>query len=182
MRYLKWLLAVAVALALIVIGGGYLLPASVHVERSAVLRADAGQIFPHINSLRRFHEWSPWAERDPNMKLDFAGPEEGIGARMSWASDKDEVGSGSQEIVESTANERVVTALDFGDMGKARASFQLQPEEVGTKIIWALDSELPANPFARWFGLFLDGMVGPDYETGLKRLKAKVETPAAAGG
>jgi hypothetical protein len=179
MRVLKWLFVVAVALALIVIGGGYALPRSVHVERSTLLQADAGKIFPYINSLRRFHEWSPWAERDPNMKLDFAGPEEGVGAKMSWSSDKGDVGSGTQEIVESVANERVATALDFGEMGKSRASFRLLPEESGTKVTWALDAELPSNPIARWFGLFLDGMVGADYDEGLKRLKAKVE---AGGG
>ena len=178
MRFLKWLLVVAVALVAIIVGGGFLLPANVHVERSAVVQADAGKIFPYVNSLRRFHEWSPWAERDPNMKLEFSGPEEGVGAKMAWSSEKGDVGSGSQEIVENTPNERVVTALDFGEMGKAKASFQLQPEETGTKVTWALDSELPANPLARWFGLFLDGMVGPDYENGLKRLKTKVE----AGG
>jgi hypothetical protein len=182
MRFLKWFLVVAVALAVIVIGGGYVLPGNVHVERSAVLQADAGAIFPHINNLRRFHEWSPWAERDPNMKLEFTGPEEGVGAKMIWASEKSDVGSGSQEIVESAQSEKVVTALDFGEMGKSRASFQLQPEETGTKVIWALDAELPATPFARWFGLFLDGMVGADYEAGLTRLKAKVETPRPAGG
>lgn len=179
MRFIKWLFVVAVALALIVIGGGYALPGRVHVERSAMLQADAGKIFPYVNNLRRFHEWSPWAERDPNMTLDFTGPEEGVGAKMSWSSQKRDVGSGTQEIVESVANERVATALEFGDMGKSKASFQLLPEETGTKVTWALDVDLPANPFARWFGLFLDGMVGADYERGLKRLRAKVE---AAGG
>lgn len=176
MRVLKWLFVVALVLVLIVIGGGYLLPRNVHVERSALLQADAGKIFPYINNLRSFHEWSPWAERDPNMKLDFSGPVEGVGAKMSWSSEKSDVGSGTQEIIESLANERVATALDFGEMGKSKASFELLPQESGTKVTWALDAELPANPIARWFGLFLDGMVGADYEHGLTRLKAKVES------
>ncbi len=178
MRFFRWLLIVIAILAAFFVGGGMLLPGDIHVERSTVIQADASQIFPYLNNFRRFNEWSPWAARDPNTPYTFSGPEEGTGAKMAWHSDDEKVGSGSQEIVESTSNERVVTALDFGEMGKARASFQLRPEDGGTRVVWSLDASLSADPLARWMGLLLDHLIGADYEEGLKRLKAKVETGA----
>ena len=42
---------------------------------------------------------------------------------MSWDSDKD-MGSGSMKVVETVANEKLVTALDFGPMGTATARFR----------------------------------------------------------
>jgi hypothetical protein len=33
------------------------------------------------------------------------------------------------------------------------------------------------NPIHRWFSLFMDKLVGPDFEAGLKSLKALAEKP-----
>jgi hypothetical protein len=179
MRFFKGLLITILIFTAIFVGGGFLLPGDVHVERSTVIQADAARIFPYLNNFHRFNEWSPWAQRDPNTRYTFSGPEAGRGARMSWESDNEDVGSGSQEIVESQPNDRVATALDFGQMGTARAAFRLQPDNTGTKVTWSLDTSLPANPIARWMGLFFDRFIGADYEEGLDRLKAKVEGAAA---
>ena len=176
MKFLKGLLITLFVLAVIFVGVGFLLPSGVHVERSTVIQAEPAQIFPYVNNYRRFNEWSPWVPRDPNAEYTFAGPEEGVGAKMTWRSDNEQVGSGTQEIIESTPNEKVVTALDFGEMGTAQAGFQLQPEDSGTKVIWSLDTPPTSNPIERWFGLLLDSLIGADYEEGLTRLKKKVET------
>jgi len=39
--------------------------------------------------------------------------------------------------------------------------------------------DLGAGPIRRYFGLFMDGMIGPDYERGLGRLKTLAEAPPA---
>lgn len=176
MKFFKWLLITLGIVVAIVIGGSFFLPASVHVERSMVIRAEPAAIFPYVNNYRKFNEWSPWAPRDPNAEYTFSGPEEGTGAKMTWRSDNEQVGSGSQEIIESKPSETVVTALDFGEMGTAQASFRLQPEDSGTKVTWTLDTPEIANPIGRWMGLLLDNLIGADYEEGLARLKKKVET------
>lgn len=41
--------------------------------------------------------------------------------------------------------------------------------------------DLGANPLARYFGLWMDGMVGPDFEEGLGRLKALSEAQPKVG-
>ena len=165
-----------VMIVLALVAGGFLLPSSVQVERSIVIAAPAEAIFPHVNDLRAFQAWSPWAERDPQMRLEFSGPDRGVGQHVRWESDHDEVGSGTQEIVESVPHERVATRLDFGGMGTARAAFVLVPEGDRTKVTWLLDSELGSKPLMRYLGLMLDEWVGADYEAGLSRLKELVES------
>ena len=44
-----------------------------------------------------------------------------------------------------------------------------------TTVIWELSGEINGFPAKRYFGLFMDGMVGGDFEEGLTKLKAKVE-------
>lgn len=176
MRVLKWLLGLLGALVLVFVVVGFLLPRQVHVERDVVIDAAPGEVFPYVNSLKAGADWSPWLGRDPLVVLEYAGPDEGVGARLNWASDQRDVGVGSQEIILSELDQRVQTALDFGDMGLATAEFLLSPEGEGTRVVWSLDADMGAGPVGRWMGLMMDGWVGGDYERGLANLKELVES------
>ena len=175
MKLLKWLLVTVAVLGIVLVGGSLFLPATTHVERSATIEAPPEKVFTTLNSFKQFNEWSPWAEIDPDAKYTYAGPASGVGARMNWVGNAS-VGSGSQEILESVPDTRIVNALDFGG-SKAKATYVLSPEGEGTRITWSLDSEHGYNPINRWFGaLALDKMIGRDYENGLAKLKALMET------
>lgn len=184
MRLVKRLVVVLLVLVAAAIGIAFVLPGSAHVERSITIERPASQVFAIVNSYRRFNEWSPWAAKDPAAHYTISGPSSGVGARQSWQGDPNTVGSGSQEIIESKPNESVTTALDFGDMGKASARFVLVAQGQGTKVTWTLDTQAPLaldshvawNAIGRYMGLFMDRMVGPDYDTGLRRLKALIES------
>jgi uncharacterized protein YndB with AHSA1/START domain len=175
MKLLKWLLVTVVVLGIVLVGGSLFLPATTRVERSATIDAPAAEVFATLNSFEHFNEWSPWAGLDPGAKYTYSGPAAGVGARMEWVGNAS-VGSGSQEILESVPDTRVVNALDFG-ASKARATYALVPDGAGTRITWSLDSEHGYNPINRWFGaLALDKMIGRDYENGLSKLKALLES------
>jgi len=165
-----------VVLVVLVSGIGMLLPRHSHVERSIVIDAPRITVFALVDGFKQFHKWSPWADQDPNAKYTIEGPEYGVGAKQSWVGDPGTVGSGSQEIVEVQSGESVTSSLDFGDQGLATARLALVSERSGTKVTWSLDADNGAGPIGRWFGLFLDRFVGPDYEKGLARLKALAES------
>lgn len=168
--FLTLLIVVAALVAV-----SYLLPSQAVVARSITIDAPASAVFPHVNSMQATEAWSPWLSRDPETKLSYSGPDAGVGNTLSWTSEHPQVGSGTQEIVESVENQLVRTELDFGPMGTATATFDLQPEGTGTKVTWGFLSELGMNPISRWMGLMMDDWVGGDYETGLGNLKALVE-------
>jgi effector-binding domain-containing protein/carbon monoxide dehydrogenase subunit G len=184
MRFLKRLVLFLFVLIVVLIGVAFFLPNSGHVERSITIARPPSMVFAVLNSYRRFNDWSPWVGKDPNAHYTVTGPVAGVGAKESWVGDPKTVGSGSQEIIESKADESVTMALDFGDMGKAKARFLLSPEDKGTRVKWTLDTQAPLaldgkvlwNTIGRYMGLFMDSMVGPDYETGLAKLKTLVET------
>ncbi|MEM8569495.1 MAG: SRPBCC family protein [Pseudomonadota bacterium] len=175
-------LRIVVALLLLIgllVGGAFLLPRHVIVVRDIEIDAPPEAIFPEVNSLQAFSEWSPWAEMDPDMEQTFSGPEEGVGNAMTWSSDDPDLGSGSQVIVESVANERVATDLDFGDMGTAAAWFDLEPNDQGTLVVWGVDLDMGNSPPGRYMGLLMDSIVGADYQIGLQKLKTRVEAQVA---
>lgn len=175
MRIIKWILGIVVVVVVAFAVIGMFLPRQVNVSRSVSVAAPPDAVFPYVNSLKATQEWAPWLERDPDVKLAYEGPEDGVGAKMSWTSDHPQVGNGKQEITESVENEKVITALDFGDMGTANASFVLDPSGASTTVTWDLDVDMGAGPIGRWMGLMMDKWVGADYEAGLANLKKLVE-------
>ena len=177
MPFVRLLFRVLLTLLVLLAVIGLLLPSSARVERSILIDAPANEIFPHLNSMRAFHAWSPWSDIDPETQYQFQGPEQGIGARMTWESGNDQVGQGSQEIIDSVSDQRVEMRLEFGDEGGSNATFLLEPEGRATRVRWQFSTVFGWDLFGRYVGLMLDSMIGASYNKGLKDLKTRVEQP-----
>ena len=175
MGLIKRLVQFVLVIAVLLVAVAYLLPREVEVNRTATIAAPPEAVFEHVASLQKFSEWSPWGNIDPDMKVSYSGPDMGVGNKMEWQSEHPNVGNGAQEITAIVENERVESALDFGEMGTALASFDLVKSGDGTEITWGLKSDMGNNPIGRWMGLMMDKWIGADYEKGLAALKAKVE-------
>lgn len=174
MKLLKYL-ALSLVFFIIAAGlGGLMLPDTRHVEREISIDASAAEIFPYLNNLQQFNQWSPWAKIDPQTQYSFEGPEAGVGAKMKWASADKTVGKGSQEIVESKENLSVKTLLKFGKNDLSMATFNLTESSGSTTVVWSFDINL-SNTISRYFGLMMESWVGHSYEQGLTGLKALVE-------
>jgi effector-binding domain-containing protein len=171
---LKRILVILVAVLIVVAVIGLLLPRHVHVERSVTVARPASLIYAVVDSFQLFPKWSPWQNLDPNMHQTMEGPREGIGAKLVW-SGNDKVGSGTQVISAATPDRSVASDLDFGKMGRARAAIDLLAQGTSTRVTWSVDMDMGAGPIGHYFGLMMDGMIGKDYETGLKNLKALAE-------
>lgn len=176
------LLAVIVLLLLI----SFFLPSKVHVERSLTMKAPPEVVFQQVNTLKNMEKWSPWHKLDPNMQLTYSGPAEGVGAKYAWKSDKRDVGSGSYTITESKPDSVIRTEMNFGDMGISHGSYHFaKTADGGTNVTWGMESDMGHNPIAKYFGLFMDKMVGPDFDKGLQSMneeamKASVAAAAPA--
>jgi effector-binding domain-containing protein len=169
------ILGVILLIVVLVIGGGiFFLPSEVTVQRSQSVEASPSVIFARLDGMKKFNDWSPWYKLDPEADYSYEGPERGEGSKMSWSSEKDEVGSGSQWIVEMKEDEYVKTAMTFGGFeGTSYATMSLEEQDQMTKVTWTMESEL--NGFDKFFGLMMDNMVGPFYEEGLENLKVLAE-------
>jgi Polyketide cyclase / dehydrase and lipid transport len=171
-----WIVVVILVLLGIVAGAGFLLPGKYRVERSVVISAPPVAIFPTINTLGQWPEWTAWTtQRYPDMKVSFSGPEAGVGARYEWEGKS--VGHGELQITASSPDQGITYDLEFGH-GKyiSVGTIQMARDGNGTKVTWSNEGELDLNPISRYFGLLMDRFMGPDFETGLKNLKAKVES------
>jgi hypothetical protein len=162
------------------LGGAMILislrPDAFRVSRSAVIDAPAEAVFAQIVDFHNWRSWSPWAERDPDAKSVFEGPESGVSASFAWDGDA-KVGAGKMTIVECVREERLRIRIEFLRPMKAvnLATFKLVSTEGRTQIAWSMEGK--NNFLAKAFSLFLDceEIIGRDFEKGLANLKALVE-------
>lgn len=152
-------------------------PAHYSVSREKLIKASPEVIFPHINNSQKMNDWMPWKDQDPNLQMSYSGPAEGVGSVSSWSGEK--MGDGQSEVVESIPNQKVTSKLTYTrpmDM-KQMAIVTLTPSAEGTNVKWEIEGE---NSFlGRFMCLFanMDKMVGGEFEKGLAKLQATVETP-----
>jgi len=151
-------------------------PDSFRVERSTAMNAPPEKIFPYIEGLKRWAEWSPYEGRDPAMKRAYSGADSGTGAVYEWDGN-DDVGKGRMEIVDSTPPHRVVIKLDFLKPfeGHNMAELTVEPKGGQTIVTWAMYG--PSTFMTKLIGTFMDmdDMIGRDFAAGLAKLKSVVE-------
>jgi len=167
MKALQRILLFVLVISGLIISIGWLLPRKIHVERSLDINAPAKSIFDQLNSVKSWEKWSPWLKLDKNTRIEFSGPESGVGARIEWNNKNKDKGSGSSTIIGIKPNDSISFLLDFGKKGKSTGCFRFLKAKQGTKVVWSIASDLGMNPVSRWVGLLSERMIGPDLKIGL---------------
>jgi effector-binding domain-containing protein len=176
MKILKIIGGIIAAIALGIIVLGMIGPKQVHLERSIEIDAPADFVFEHANSFEKNMLWSPWEKKDPNMTKTVEGIDGTVGAIYSWKGN-DQVGEGSQKIMEITEN-KMVTELNL--MSVAQVTFSVNETDGKTMATWAYD-ETPGFLFRAIYMLgSAEDFIGPDFEQGMENLKMLVETNKAS--
>ena len=147
-------------------------PSTYMVERSIVVAAPAATPYARVVDFRKWEGWSPWAKLDPAMKVEYAGPESGVGAVYHWKGN-DKVGEGRMTIIGAVAHSSIQVKLEFLKPWEQTSLtvFTFAPDPGGTRVTWSMSGQ--HDFVGKLFAVFMDmdGMVGPDFEKGLKALK-----------
>lgn len=185
MRFLIEMLIAIVLIVVFFVGMGMMLPNSAYVERSIAIERPLSHVYDTLYSNRRYENWAPWQQIDPNVNFQLTEVAAGKGSGASWTSSNPALGNGEQIITEAAVdyNEGVAT-IDYNLtpqpklMGASRITVRSEP--IGVKVTWGYEVKFGADLIARYKGLYLDGSLGDELQLGLARLKQIVEsTPYA---
>lgn len=150
-------------------------PDMFRLERTTTIKAPPEKISAYLTDFKQWAAWSPWEAKDPAMKRTYSGAASGKGAVYGWEGNKN-VGTGGMEILDVQPL-KVTIKLDFLKPFEAHniTEFHLEPQGDSTKMTWAMHG--PANLMTKVVHVFMnmDKMVGPDFESGLAKLKAAAE-------
>jgi effector-binding domain-containing protein len=174
MKFLKWILYVVLGILALIFVIAAFLPGKKVLSTSIVINTFPRPIYGIVNNLKSSEQWSPFREADPKMISEFSGPESGVGAKQIWKSKAN--GDGSQTIIESVFEKKVVLSLDLGYGGKDSTLFILERVPEGTKVTWETRISKANYPFGRVMWLLVEGMMNKTFNHGLENLKKVVES------
>jgi hypothetical protein len=174
----KILLGLAVAL-LVLVAVIASRPSTFSVQRTLTMKAAPEYVFPFVNSFYRWADWSPWNDRDPNMKRTYEGPVLGVGSVYAWAGN-DTVGEGRMTLEESRKDEFVRIKLEFFKPFPSvnTTTMTITPVAGGSSVTWKMEGTYDFMGKAASLFMNMDAMVGPDFEAGLARLRMLSEAEA----
>jgi hypothetical protein len=170
----KALYAVLGLVALFLVTAAFL-PSAYSVERSIEIGRPPSVVFGQVADFNQWLAWSPWPEMEPAAKNTITGIPGTVGS--TWAWEGKEIGVGSMTVEEVEKDRLLRSKLAFKEPMSSEAddSMRLEPIPSGTKVTWTNRGNLP-YPVGRYFGLGVEGMLGPQFEKGLAKLKRVCES------
>ncbi|MEI8007356.1 MAG: SRPBCC family protein [Bacteroidota bacterium] len=170
-----WILAVILVLVLV----SYLLPKKYKVEHSVYIKAKPELIYDLTSNFKKWSLWEPWTKAlDSTAVYELIGKEGQVGTIWKWNGKK--LGNGQMTATEYKPGQLFAYDLAFDD-GKRQSKGRITIETAGdsSKVSWIDEGDLGYNPAARYFGLLLEKMLGPDFTKGMNKLKTVCETRAS---
>ena len=156
----------------------FILPGSYKVERSTGIKSKPEVIYNLTSNFAQWHLWVAWTkELDSTAVFEMKGPAGQVGTSWTWNGKK--MGEGIMTSSELIPGQLVAYDLAFNH-GKYKSNGKILIEKQGDscKVSWIDEGKLGFNPIARYMGLFMDKMMGPDFEKGLAKLKMVAEARA----
>lgn len=173
LKTILWILVALVVVFLVVVA---LQPSDYRVERTTTIDAPAAQVFGYVNDFHKWNAWSPWKDLDPNAKIAFEGPPEGMGTIMTWSGNS-QVGEGKMTLTESKPNELIKTEVEIIEPmeGSSTGMFTFKPEGDQTAVTWTVEAH--QNFVQKAFCLVMNGkkMMSEMMDKGLAQLKSVAE-------
>ena len=142
-------------------------------EKSIVIKAPVERTWDNVSSLAAMDKWSPWKERDPNMKQTITGTDGEVGATQAWESNVKNVGTGRQTIIKVEKPTLLETKLIFLKPFKSTASayVKLDDHEGNTKATWGFRSKMPYPMNLMKLFMNFEKEMDKEFGIGLNKLK-----------
>lgn len=175
MKNIKYLLIVV----LVVLGLLSLLPSQFDVAHSIEIEGSQEDVYSYLVNLESWPEWNPWLAIDPETKVTFSGIPGIVGSAIEW--DGEKTGKGRLLLVNLQEPEHIDTQLIFHEPRTFTANgyLQISPEvHSKTTVTWGFKGTL-RFPIQRFQGIFLERMLNPHLEMGLRNLKNTIESQVA---
>jgi uncharacterized protein YndB with AHSA1/START domain len=161
------------ALILLFVLIGTLLPHGYEVTSNVTINQPPEKVFPLINRLRDWSQWSQWrSTKDAPFEIEYGGSKEGVGAAQTWTEAR---GTGKLWIVKSEPDRQVEYVIEFANFPRMTSVMSLEPSGNGTVVRWSSTGKLPAGPFYGWLRLVFVRGLKVQYDVALLQLKEVAE-------
>lgn len=148
------------------------------IKRDILIKSSPEVIFAYLVNAKNADQWMPWKETDPQVKMSYSGPDEGVGSTSSWES-PGQMGTGKAEVYEVLPNRSVKTKISYSKPMQMTqdSEFTITPQGDSTLMTWSVSGKQPffARLMCTLMFMNMDKYVGGMFEKGLIQLKTITE-------
>jgi ribosome-associated toxin RatA of RatAB toxin-antitoxin module len=176
MRLIKMFLFVILGLMVVLTIIGLLIPSSVKISRGVMIDADSVTVYNMINDVNTWKNWYPWITTDSGVLVQISPQTTGRGSFFKWTSfNKKSAGTITVTMVKP---QLIGLHYDIKELNPADGGFRIMTvntDNKQTQVQWFMEYKLKWYPWERFYGIFIDYMIGPVFDQGLQNLKTLVE-------
>jgi hypothetical protein len=166
----------AIVLVVLVVGivvVGFMLDDKPHISSSIVIDATPEEIHEWVGDLRKWDDWGPWREDDPDMTYTYTETTTEVGDRMEWVMNQ---GTGNVSLTATDPQTGVEYMFQWGDTDPAPGYISYAAIDGGkTEVTWGTNFDVGMNILGRYMMAAFRGVMVNMYDKGLSSLKDKVE-------
>jgi len=144
---------------------GFVLPSTWSAEASIQIEVDPTEIFPFLDDLDRWDEWTNWGDIESTVSF----PSRGVGASRTW--DDPNFGAGSVTITGSEPTTLVRYEVEVGGGASVSGELRIEAREGGSRVTWREDGNLGRNPMMGYVARGMGKFQGAQLADGLAKLR-----------
>ena len=145
-----------------------LIPSNIKVSRVDIINAPAGKVYAQIADIRNWKNWHP-AFKQEGDKINFA-----VDGRSCDIINTNRTTHLAITSADSVSVKFILQAKGENDI-KNEINITTLPTQPGTQVEWRSFTKLKWYPWEKVYGIFIDKLTGPSYESALKGLKLFLE-------
>lgn len=176
LRLLKMFLFVLAGLFAVITIIGLFIPSSIKIAKGIVIKADSAEVYHELSDVKDWNKWLPWITSDSGALVQLSPLTNQPGSFFKW---KGLTYKSSGTITLQQMKPGTVTTLyQLKDMHDAEGGFHIRSAGTSrqeTEVQWFMEYKLKWYPWERFYGIFMDRLIGPAFDKGLEQLKTYIE-------
>lgn len=183
MRLIKMFLFVLFGLAVMLTLIGLVIPSSVKISRGIIVNADSIKVYNQLSDVKDWGQWMPWVTADEGALVQISAVTNAPGSYFKWKG-LNLRNNGTIRFISLTPN-LITTKYELQGMNDCEGGFRLRslPNNLSqTEVQWFMEYKLKWYPWERFYGIFLDHIIGPSLDKGLQELKTYLEAGTPVSG
>lgn len=169
MKILKIVGLILLGLLVVFLVVGLFLPSQYTVSKTTEINVPVDSVYNYVVTFKDREQWDPWIELDPAAESKI---EDG-----KWSWNGEIIGKGELSIIEKEQNKMIKSQLKFISPQEIASDIYWHFDVIDsntTKVKWSNEGDLD-YPMGRYYGLFIEDLLGNSFQTGLKNLKSELE-------
>lgn len=183
MRLIKMFLFVMFGLTVMLTIIGLVIPSSVKISRGIIVNADSIKVYQQLSDVKDWGKWMPWVTADEGALVQTSPVTNAPGSFFKWKGLNLKNNGTISFLILSP--DYITTKYELEGMNDSEGGFRIRsiPNNLSqTEVQWFMEYKLKWYPWERFYGIFLDHIIGPSFDKGLQELKSYLEEAAPVNG